>query len=193
MNKVISILQHASNGKVVLILFILTNLVYGLILGYSIPLVLNFAPEAMLFDMSPTGYSYAQAMELLRSLGVEGRSTYLTVQIPIDLVYPAMFSASYALLITWVLKQFRSKESKLFSLAFIPMLAGIFDYLENFGIIAMLTVFPDVPESLVTSASIFTIAKSVFTTVFFVVLFFSLAALAMSVLKKKQRLTGDKG
>ena len=36
MNKVISILQHASNGKVVLILFILTNLVYGLILGYSI-------------------------------------------------------------------------------------------------------------------------------------------------------------
>jgi len=118
-------------------------------------------------------------------------STYLTVQIPIDLVYPAMFSASYALLITWVLKQFRSKESKLFSLAFIPMLAGIFDYLENFGIIAMLTVFPEVPESLVTTASIFTIVKSVFTTVFFVVLFFSLAALAMSVLKKKQRLAGD--
>ena len=191
MKKVISFLQHVSNGKVVLIIFILTNLVYGLILGYSIPLVLSFAPEAMLFDMSPTGYSYAQAMELLRSLGVEGRSAYLTVQIPIDLVYPAMFAASYALLITWVLKKFRSKESKLFSLAFIPMLAGIFDYLENFCIIAMLTVFPEVPESLVTSASIFTIAKSGFTTVFFVVLFFSLAALAMSVLKKKQRLAGD--
>ena len=193
MKKVISFLQHVSNGKVVLIIFILTNLVYGLILGYSIPLVLSFAPESMLFDMSPTGYSYAQALELLRSLGAEGRSTYLTVQIPIDLVYPAMFAASYALLITWVLKKFRSKESKLFSLAFIPMLAGIFDYLENFGIIAMLTVFPEVPESLVTTASIFTIVKSVFTTVFFFVLFFSLAALAMSVLKKKQRLTGDKG
>jgi len=95
MKKVISFLQHVSNGKVVLIIFILTNLVYGLILGYSIPLVLSFAPESMLFDMSPTGYSYAQALELLRSLGAEGRSTYLTVQIPIDLVYPAMFSASY--------------------------------------------------------------------------------------------------
>jgi len=49
-NKALSFLQKASNGKTVLVLFILTNLIYGAILGYYIPLVLSFAPEPVLFD-----------------------------------------------------------------------------------------------------------------------------------------------
>ena len=101
MNRAISFLQGISTGRTVLILFILTNVVYGAILGYSIPLVLSFAPESVLFDMSPAGYSYDEAMMLLQSLGQEGRNAYLTVQIPIDLVYPGLFAISYALLITW--------------------------------------------------------------------------------------------
>ncbi len=79
MNKGISFLQSASNGKVVLILFVLTSVVYGTISGYSIPLVLSFSPESILFDMSPAGYSYAEAIALLESLGLEGRNAYLTI------------------------------------------------------------------------------------------------------------------
>jgi len=193
MNKAITLLQRASNGKAVLILLILTNLVYGTILEYSIPLVLSFAPESILFDMSPTGYSYAQAVELLQALGIEGRKAYLSIQIPIDFVYPAMFSVSYALLITWILKQGIPTGSRLFSLAFIPVLAGLFDYLENASIIAMLTSFPDVSENVVTISSSFTIAKSVFTTLFFVNLLVALVFLATWRLKKGRRLTGSKG
>lgn len=187
MNRAITLLQSVSNGKTVLILFILTNLVYGTILGYSIPLVLSFAPESTLFDMSPTGYSYAQAIELLQSLGLEGRNAYLTVQMPLDFVYPAMFAVSYALLITWILKQYLPRESRLFLLAFIPVLAGSFDYLENVSIIAMLSGFPDVSEILVTSASSFTIAKSGLTTVFFVFLLVALVSLATRLLKRGRR------
>ena len=84
MNKAISFLQSSSKGRTVLILFILTNVFYGAILGYSIPLVLSFAPESVLFDMSPTGYSYDEAIILLQSLGLEGRNAYLAVQIPIE-------------------------------------------------------------------------------------------------------------
>ena len=192
MNRAITFLQDASKGKVVLTLFILTNIVYGVILGYSIPLVLSFAPEATLFDMSPTGYSYSQAIELLKSLGLEGRNTYLTVQIPLDFVYPALFGVSYALLITWILKQSVARESRLFLLAFLPLLAGIFDYLENMSIIAMLNGFPDVSESLVLIASSFTIAKSVMTSLFFVFLLVAIIGLVARFLKKLPLTTGNK-
>lgn len=192
MNKAISILQRASNGKAVLVLFCLTNLVYGTILGYSIPLVLSFAPESVLFDMSPTGYSYAEAIELLQILGLEGRRAYLTVQLPIDLIYPLMFAISYSLLITWVLKQFLPMQSKWFLVAFIPVLAGMFDYLENAVVASMLHVFPDVSETLVASASSFTIVKSGLTTLFFVVLLVALVYLAGWVLKKRLLIVGSK-
>ena len=186
MAKAISFLQKASNGKTVLVLFILTNLIYGAILGYSIPLVLSFAPESVLFDMSPAGYSYSEAIELLQSLGPEGRNAYLSVQLPIDLVYPVMFAISYALLITWVLKQFLPMQSRLFSVAFIPVLAGLFDYLENASIASMLNAFPDLSKTLVTIASSFTVVKSGLTTLFFVILLSALVYLATRCLKKKR-------
>ena len=191
MNRAISFLQSVSSGRAVLILFVLTNVVYGTILGYSIPLVLSFSPESILFDMSPAGYSYAEAIELLKSLGPDGRNAYLTIQIPIDLVYPAMFGVSYALMITWILKQGLPKHSRLHWLAFVPVFAGLFDYLENASIVAMLYAFPDVSENLVTIASSFTIAKSGLTTLFFLVLLVSLVYLAIWRLKRGQRPIGN--
>ncbi|NRB41484.1 MAG: hypothetical protein HRU20_23935 [Pseudomonadales bacterium] len=170
MHKLITYFQRVSHGKTVILLFIITNLIYASMLMYSLPLVSSYAPELVLFDMSPMGYSYIQAIELLTSLGVDGRNAYLSVQLPLDFIYPGMFSVSYALLITWMLKQYLPKDSKLFFIAFVPFLAGGFDYLENISIIAMLVSFPDISENLVSSASVFTIVKSGATTIFFVLL-----------------------
>ncbi|CAA0092542.1 Uncharacterised protein [BD1-7 clade bacterium] len=170
MHNLIAYFQRASQGKTVFLLFVITNLVYASMLVYSLPLVSSYAPESVLFDMSPTGYSYHQAVALLTSLGVDGRSAYLTVQLPLDFIYPGMFSVSYALLITWLLKQYTPEDSKLFYIAFIPFVAGGFDYLENIGIIAMLKNFPHVSENLVTTTSALTIVKSGATTLFFVLL-----------------------
>ncbi len=61
------------SGNVVLLLFIVTNIIYMTMLLYSLPRVASFAPELPLFDMSPTGYSYAKAVELLDALGEQGR------------------------------------------------------------------------------------------------------------------------
>lgn len=193
MKKAISFLQDSSRGRTVLILFIVTNVFYVAILGYSIPLVLSFAPESVLFDLSPTGYSYDEAIILLRTLGLEGRDAYLAVQIPIDLVYPGLFAISYALLITWVLKQFLPRQSRLFFFAFVPVFAGIFDYLENATIVAMLNGFPDISEVLVTSASSFTIAKSGFTTLFFVGLLVALVYWAIWRLRKGRQVAKSRG
>ncbi|NBI53512.1 hypothetical protein [Photobacterium alginatilyticum] len=185
MYKIISFLQNSSSGKMVLGLFILTNLVYGAIFGYTIPLVLSFAPDSILFDMSPTGYSYNQAIQLLESLGAEGRYAYLTIQIPLDFVYPAMFAASYTLLLVWFFKRCLPVDSKLYLLTLVPVLAGLSDYLENFGIVAMLNNYPTVSEGLVRTTSVFTVAKSGFTTIYFVILLITLIFLIKKLLAKR--------
>jgi len=49
---------------------------------------------------------------------------------------------------------------KWFYLVIFPLLAGLFDYCENFGFIAILISYPVLPESLVRVLNIFTLIKS---------------------------------
>jgi len=176
MTKFIHYLQKLASGKTVLILFIVTMSVYLLMLFYTIPMVESFAPNTALFDLSPSGYSYSHAMSLLEELGNEGRQFYLSRQLPLDFIYPGLFAVSYTLLLIWLFSKSFKDTSKIFYLAFIPALGGLFDYLENIYIIRMISAFPDLSARLVQTASTFTMLKSVFTTVFFLVLFAGFAA-----------------
>lgn len=170
MKNVIQILQKNASGKVVLVLFVLTMIIYLTMVFYSIPAVVSFAPELVLFDMSPTGYSYQNAMELLGTLGSEGRSIYLTRQLPLDFIYPGLFAITYSLLLVWLFLKSISQQSKIFYLSMVPVLAGICDYIENLFIISMINSFPDLSSNIVTIASLFTILKSSFTSIFFLLL-----------------------
>ena len=53
------------------------------------------------FDMRPLGYGPQDAVTLLKSLGVEGRSYYLTHQIPLDTVYPALLALTLVTTNCW--------------------------------------------------------------------------------------------
>ena len=170
MEILIRFMQRYSSGKVVSGLFILTMFVYIAMLSYSIPAVTAFAPEIPLFDLSPTGYTFAYANELLNALGTEGRSTYLSTQLPIDFIYPGLFSVTYSLMLVWLCGKIFNKGSKIHYFAFVPFLAGIFDYVENIYIINMINSFPELPVASVKAASTFTVLKSSFTMVFFVLL-----------------------
>lgn len=90
-------LPKLPSGKQIITLLILTNLIYALMLGYTIPTLMEYSSGLPIFDISPMGYSYDQAMTLLISLGGEGRAFYLT-QLALDMIYPAMFAVTYYLL-----------------------------------------------------------------------------------------------
>lgn len=164
-------LQRLATGKLVLLLFALTMAVYSLMLLYTIPKVESFAPGIALFDLSPTGYSYQHTITLLESLGEAGRNVYLFQQLPVDFIYPGLFAFSYSLLLTWLFAKSFEVNSRIFSLALIPALGGLFDYLENISIIVLINSFPNISQNLVGIASTFTLLKSAFTTVFFILLF----------------------
>jgi len=170
MKRLVEYIQKIATGKTVLKFFIPAMAVYGIMLLYTIPRVGQYAPKMKLFDLLPAGYSFEYANELLFVLGVEGRELYLYLQLPMDFIYPGLFAVSCCLLLSWLFTKSLNSSSKMFYLCFVPLAAGLFDYLENIGIILMLRSYPDITESLVSITSILTILKSAFTTAFFVLL-----------------------
>lgn len=184
--KIIEWIQKHSTGKNVAIFFSLNMAFYLAILFYSIPMVGKSAPDMKLFDVSPSGYTREYAVSLLNAIGPEGRKLYLSLQLPLDFVYPGLFIISYPLLFAWLLKKNHGLQSKVYYALYLPIIAGLFDYLENILIIQMLKTYPDINSSLVVVASFATVAKSVLSSVFFTLLLLSILQVVWKSVSKKQ-------
>jgi len=113
------------------------------------------------FDLRPTGYSQVDAAMLLEALGVAGRQYYLTRQIPLDSLYPALLALTLISTLRWRASRF---GPTLMTRTGVPLaiLAATFDYLENLGIGLMLHGGAD--PTLVHAASTATMVKSALTT-----------------------------
>ena len=185
--KIIKLIQKHSTGMNVILLFSITMVVYLTILFYSMPKVVMSAPKMKLFDVSPSGYTAEHAISLLNAIGPEGRDLYLSLQLPLDFIYPGLFILSYSLLFAWLLKKNYSLESKAYYALYLPILAGLFDYTENVLIIIMLKAYPDLSSGLVTAASLATIIKSVLSSIFFILLILSIIQVVWKSIFKKQK------
>ena len=162
----------AATGKNVVIFLVASLTVYFVMLFVTIPDIQSYAPGMKIFDLSPAGYSYDYSIKLLSSLGDEGRKKYLYIQLPLDLIYPALFSISSFLLLAWLFLKRYENDSSIFYLCFVPVIAGIFDYLENIQIVLMILVYPEISRAQVALSSTATIAKSGLTMIFFLLLIF---------------------
>lgn len=191
MRKFLSFIQSISTGKVVLALFIPAMIVYFIMLLYTIPQVVEYAPGMNLFDLSPVGYSFEYANELLGVLGGDGRAAYLYKQLPLDFIYPGLFALSCGLLLSWLFLKSQNESSKIFYFCFVPMAAGLFDYLENVCIIHLLTSYPNISDISVSLASAMTIIKSGLTTAFFVLLIVGLVLFLRSKWKTNNQRNVD--
>lgn len=178
------IIEKNISGKKVLGFFILTNLVYAFMLLVTIPNTMAFSNGMKLLDMMPTGYDFNYVNKLFTVLGDNGRETYLTSQIPIDMIYPLLFGISYCLVMAYFLKKINKLDTSLIYLCLLPIIAGIADYFENIGIITLLNNYPDITETIVSTTSIFSVIKSIFTTFFFIVIIIILILYFKSFIKK---------
>ena len=115
------------------------------------------------FDMRPGGYGFADAQALLNGLGEAGRSYYLTRQIPLDLLYPGLMAATIIVVFLWVARAVGWRRVAWIG-SVLAVGAGLADYLENLGIVAMIARYPDVSEALVSAASLASVAKATLTT-----------------------------
>lgn len=186
MNSLTKFINGKNSGKKVLGLFILTNAVYVFMLTVTIPKTMEFSNGMKLLDMMPMGYDLNYVSELFKSLGENGQKVYLTNQIPVDMIYPLLFGLTYCLLLAFFLKKLNKLNTPLIYICFIPIIAGIADYFENFGIIAMLKTYPELTEVAVKTTSSFSLIKSILTSVFFIVLITMLIILGIKFVRRNK-------
>ena len=182
------IIKRNMSGRKISVLFILTNILYVIMLTITIPKVMSYAGGMNLPDMMPAGYSAGYVNSLLNNLGEKGRDVYLYNQIPLDMIYPFLFGTTYCLLLAFIIKKLGKKESNLFYLCYIPLFAGLFDYFENIGIIMLLVSYPDNAIILSQTTNIFSVLKSTFTTISFIILIICLIALVLKLIGSKNKI-----
>ena len=125
------------------------------------------------FDLRPTGYSQAEAASLLEALGEAGRQYYLTWQIPLDTLYPALLALTLISTLRWRAARFGPTLITRFG-GPVAVMAAAFDYLENIGIVVMLSSEAGSHPTLIQAASTATLLKSTFTTVAILAVFATL-------------------
>lgn len=187
MNKLREIIEKNLKGKRILLLFILTNIVYVFMLTVTIPKTMSFSDGLKLLDMLPTGYDSDYVNNLFATLGDNGRTVYLYNQIPIDMIYPFLFGVSYCLVLGYFLNKLNKLKGAFVYLCLLPLIAGVFDYLENFGIITMLINYPHNSQNLIKITNAFTVIKSMATTVYFLVLIIILVLFGINVIATKKK------
>lgn len=160
----LQLIKRKASGKNVILFFVLSNTIYFIMLLITIPWVHQFSHGMKILDLMPLGYDADYVRDLFQQLGQQGRGIYLYYQLPLDLIYPFLYAVSFALMFTWFLGKIIKPNSQLFQFAVIPLLAGTFDYLENFGTIAMLAIYPNFSEWLANMTSVFSLLKSILVT-----------------------------
>lgn len=115
------------------------------------------------FDMNSFGYSFEQAQKFLELIGEEGRNIYLHIQLPLDFVYPVVYTLFFFLIMTALAK----KRTKLL---IVPAVLFFFDIGENICSIIMLQNL-STTKALATAASTFTLCKSLFMYATFIIIF----------------------
>ena len=186
MKRIANFMESKNSGKIILGFFIVTNIIYSFMLMVTIPKTMEFSRGMKLLDMMPTGYDWNYVNELFNTLGENGREVYLKSQIPVDMFYPLFFGLTYCLIFAYFLKKLGKGNSSFIYLCYLPIIAGLADYLENFGIINILSNYPDITESTVNATSFFSVLKSSTTSIFFIALIVILIILGIKFLKRNK-------
>jgi hypothetical protein len=165
-------------GKKVLLFFLVTLIIHLTMVLFTISKLEAITNGLKIFDLRQFGYSFQEASLLINTLGKSGKSIYLYQQIPLDLIYPISYGISLCLILAYFLNKLGLIDSKYFTLSMLPLLIAFFDYLENFCVILILNMFPNISNNQVFLASNLTIIKSILTTLYFLVLIFVILKLA---------------
>ncbi|MGN0467390.1 MAG: hypothetical protein ACI4GY_01535 [Acutalibacteraceae bacterium] len=154
------------SGVLTMIICIVMNFIF-------IPKIESSTGDLRIFDMT-FGYTYQQAKLFVSLLLPQGRDVYLHKQLPLDFIYPIVYSAFFIS----VLLKLKVKNKALFAL---PVLLFISDYCENILSIIMLT--HSFSEVLSTFACAVTIFKTITMYLIFVII---IILIILRLVKRKQ-------
>lgn len=165
--------------KLWLLVLLMSQAIYIIMQSYSIPSIGHEAGGLLIFDMKPLGYTYEYAYTFLSQLSEKGYELYKHVQLPLDILFPILNCltglCTFTLLIRFYNKVKYKSELNMHSsfsrtALSIPLIAMLSDYFENILILVMLSYKTAVPKHLVYITDIFTITKSMSTSIFYILI-----------------------
>jgi len=164
-------------------LFACTLVLYGTILGWSLPQVSAAAGELLPFDLRPGGYDFDAARAFLAALTPDGAAFYSGVQHQLDLFYPPLMSLTLFFAVA-ALTPARLGGWK-WLLAAPALVIAACDLMENACVDLMLDAgATGLTPEIVATASGWTVAKSTLSTVVMCLLLALLAVKGWAALRR---------
>ena len=130
-------------------------------------------------------YTPEQAYTHLAAMGEAGRAFDLTHIVPLDFVFPFMYTFFFAVTITWLLHKLLPAQSGWHRLNVIPLVGGIADYMENLGIITMIAAWPDQFPDIARFTMVAGLFKFTFIILAMVILIGALAGWGISLIQNR--------
>jgi hypothetical protein len=169
--------KRASWKRVFFLLF-LSQIVFLCMMFVTVPVIHQGSSGLRMFDLAGVSdYDVSYADTFVQGLAERGRTTYLYVQQPLDVLFPFLSSACFVMSFCLLC----DRQSHWPLLGWAPM---VFDYLENIFVIVMLTSRP-IPSLVPSIASVMSQLKATAT----ILCFAFLAALVFRkfILRKKAK------
>jgi len=130
-------------------------------------------------------YTPEQAYAHLAAMGEAGRAFDLTHIVPLDFVFPFLYTLFSAVAITWLLHKWLPAQSRWHRLNVVPLAGGIGDYLENLGIIIMIIAWPSPLPDIARFTMVAGLVKFSFIILADLIIAGSLIGWAVSALRKR--------
>lgn len=159
MKNILKKLKKYANQRNILIGFSLIVIFNLVLFPIGLEKIQAITPNAAgPFDLE-FSYTYQQALEMLESYTPEGRRIYTQSTIFVDVPYPIIYGITFTLLLLILLPWAFPGNTRIETLAALPFVIVMADFIENTGIILMLKTYPDEIGGYATFASTFSSIK----------------------------------
>ena len=177
------LVKNISTGKMVSTFLFIFVIISILINGkpFGLAQLKEMTGGVGIIDME-FNYNTEKVYDLIEKMGENGRHFYLKFIFFLDLIFPI----SYCLFLSSALLFFLRKNNINFGLViFIPILAFLSDYTENFLMLPVYLNYPDKISAIISIANIFTIAKFVCILLSYLILLILIFLFVIKLIIKK--------
>ncbi len=160
--RILTFIQHRTNGLTILGLLAATAMLMFLMNGtelpFSTPTIEEHSEGVPILD-TRASYTSEDAYELFAALGTEGRRAYLILHLVPDTIFPIGYALLFAFISAWFLVRLLPLDHRLQWLSMIPLISGLADVLENLLLVVANLAYPGRVDWLVRFAHVLTKVK----------------------------------
>ena len=127
----------------------------------------GYAGEAGSPDLS-LYYSPDDLYQMAEAYGPVGRSTYIQARFTFDLIWPLVYMVFLVTSLGWLSGKLIDEASRIRAIPLLPIVGGLFDYLENIATSVVMVRYPDTTFLAATVAPYLTLFKWAFIASSFV-------------------------